>query len=479
MRLIRSPGQGVSHGSRWFSCLCIFGGSVVREMDVVEPTSSLVGTVSSELMLMSCFARESGGLGDVLSRRTDGLGLGSSGRVVAWGRGAVCAGMGWGSITGETEHVFFWCLQQHEKRAPVMLGDMSSGAAGLAELYQIYKTEDSIVDGRRVPRKNRGWLRQWDVDIDKRRRIQHSAAAGGRRVSLEERMQSRRRALESGRRERTAGTESWSGRQRGPCAWRRLACFRFWGCKKLAGSSTPPSPWCGSTGSRAKPDMARGGRSFSQGGWCRSRLHRGRPTYSGRRIDWARKEPKTRRGLDLFFSCSQQSSGCRADRVSSCPGAIPICKWSTVDGEPVLCHVFERCSGRVDAKRENLVKSVETRRAAPGSHAPTNPRKPQATPMPIPTPNAELTKPWMPGSRSWPSRWQQPGKAKILRIAEGNLPGILFSAARMRQRQATARLTFDVENMSVRTENSFASASACCVLLVINLIDHDRFLAGA
>lgn len=141
-----------------------------------------------------------------------------------------------------------------EKRAPVMPGDMSSsGAAGLAEPYLIYRKEDSMVDGRRlVPRETRGWLRQWDVDIEKRRRIQHSAAAGGRRVSLEERMRSRRRAPDEawtklGRRkpgEPTAGTESWSGRQRGALCVAPLGVFQAFGrLQEPAAGSTPPSPW--------------------------------------------------------------------------------------------------------------------------------------------------------------------------------------------------------------------------------------------
>lgn len=232
---------------------------------------------------------------------------GRSGRVVAWGRGAVCAGMGWGSITGETKQVFFSLsvFTAQEKRAPVMPGDMSSsGAAGLAEPYLIYRKEDSIVDGRRlVPRKTRGWLRQRDVDIEKRRRIQHSAAAGGRRVSLEERMRSRRRALDEAWTKRAGRTNGWHrvlvGTSKGSpvrgAAWRVSG---FW-------STAKAGRWLHTTKSWERPGLNRiwcaAGEVSLRGAGADHRCIEPRPTYSGRRIDWAREEPELKRGLDLFF----------------------------------------------------------------------------------------------------------------------------------------------------------------------------------
>lgn len=161
-----------------------------------------------------------------------------------------------------------------------------------------------MVDGRRlVPRETRGWLRQWDVDIEKRRRIQHSAAAGGRRVSLEERMRSRRRAPDEAWTKKAGRTNSWHrvlvGTSKGSpvrgAAWRVSG---FW-------STARAGRWLHTTKSlgeaRAKPDMVRGGRSFSRGAGADHRCIEPRATYSGRRIDWAREEPELKRGLDLFF----------------------------------------------------------------------------------------------------------------------------------------------------------------------------------
>lgn len=227
-----------------------------------------------------------------------------------------------------------------------MPGDMSSSGAavGLAEPYLIYRKEDSIVDGRRlVPRKTRGWLRQRDVDIEKRRRIQHSAAAGGRRVSLEERMRSRTscsgRSLDEESRENQRLAPSLGRDVKGePCAWRRLACFRFLvDCK-----SWPLAPHHQVLGeARAKPDMVRGGRSFSQGGWCRSPLHRASPNLFREKNRLGQRGTRTEAWPGpVFFLARSQGLDAGADRVSSCPGPIPICKWSTANGEPVLCHVF-------------------------------------------------------------------------------------------------------------------------------------------
>jgi len=100
---------------------------------------------------------------------------------------------------------------------------------------------------------------------------------------------------------------------------------------------TSSSPWCGSTGSRAKPDMGCGGRTFSQGGWCRSQLHRARPTYSGRKIYWAKDELWSGPVFSL-------RSGCRAGKVSSCPGPIPICYGPPSTASPSSAMFLKRLS---------------------------------------------------------------------------------------------------------------------------------------
>lgn len=201
-------------------------------------------------------------------------------------------------------------------------------------------------------------------------------------------------------------------------------------------------------GARAKPDMVRGGRSFSQGGWCRSPLHRASPNLFREKNRLGQRGTRTEAWSGPVFSCSQSRSGCRGRQSvilsRSDPNLQMVHRQRRARPLPcffVFLFLFEQDSGRVDAKRDNLVKSVETRRAAPGSHAPTHPRKPPSHIHARAQPNAELiVGAWVPGWSprcSWPSWWQQPGKPRILRIAKGNLPGILFSAARMRQRQAT------------------------------------------
>lgn len=139
---------------------------------------------------------------------------------------------------------------------------------------------------------------------------------------------------------------------------------------------------------------------------------------------------------------------------------------------------FEHDSGRVDAKRDNLVKPVETRRAAPGSHAPTHPRKRPSHIHARAQPNAELiVGAWVPGCLG---AWV-PGCLGGLLAAPGHRGGsnrgspessasqkAIYQESYFPQRgcdndrRRTARLTSDVENMPVRAENSFASASACC-----------------
>lgn len=136
-----------------------------------------------------------------------------------------------------------------------------------------------------------------------------------------------------------------------------------------------------------------------------------------------------------------------------------------------FCFFFEQDCGHVDAERDNLVKSVETRRAALGSHAPTHPRKPPSHTHARAQPSAELiVGAWVPGClggllaapghMAW---WQQPGKPRILRIAKAIYQESYFPQRGCdNDRRLTARLTSGVENMPVRAENSFASASACC-----------------
>lgn len=208
-------------------------------------------------------------------------------------------------------------------------------------------------------------------------------------------MRSRRRALDEAWTKKAGRTNSWHrvlvGTSKGSPV--RGAAWRVSGFLSTAKAGR----WLHTTKAlgeaRAKPDMVRGGRSFSQGGWCRSPLHRASPNLFREKNRLGQRGTRTEAWSGpVFVLARSQGLDAGADRVSSCPGLIPICKWSTVNGEPVLCHVFlfffEQDSGRVDAKRDNLVKSVETRRAAPGSHAPTHPRihaNPQATSMPAPS----------------------------------------------------------------------------------------------
>lgn len=263
-----------------------------------------------------------------------------------------------------------------------------------------------MVDGRRlVPRETRGWLRQWDVDIEKRRRIQHSAAAGGRRVSLEERMRSRRRAPDEAWTKKAGRTNSWHrvlvGTSKGSpvrgAAWRVSG---FW-------STARAGRWLHTTKSlgeaRAKPDMVRGGRSFSRGAGADHRCIEPRATYSGRRIDWAREEPELKRGLDLFFFLlavkvwMPGQTECHLVPVRSQFANSPP-STASPSSAMFFFFFFEHDSGRVDAKRDNLVKPVETRRAAPGSHAPTHPRKRPSHIHARAQPNAELiVGAWVPG----------------------------------------------------------------------------------
>lgn len=274
--------------------------------------------------------------------------------------------------------------------------------------------------------------------------------------------------------EPTAGTESWSGRQRGALCVAPLGVFQVFGrLQKLAAGSTPPSPW-------ERPGLNRiwcaAGEVSLRGGWCRSPLHRAPSNLFREKNRLGQRGTRTEAWSGpVFFLARSQGLDAGADRVSSCPGRIPICKWSTVNGEPVLCHVFlfffEQDCGHVDAERDNLVKSVETRRAALGSHAPTHPRKPPSHTHARAQPSAELiVGAWVPGClggllaapghMAW---WQQPGKPRILRIAKAIYQESYFPQRGCdNDRRLTARLTSGVENMPVRAENSFASASACC-----------------
>lgn len=114
-----------------------------------------------------------------------------------------------------------------------------------------------------------------------------------------------------------------------------------------------------------------------------------------------------------------------------------------------------------------LVKSVETRRAAPGSHAPTHPRKPPSHIHARAQPNAELiVGAWVPG---WSPRcsWHRGGSNRGSPKSSASQKAIYQESYFPQRgcdndRRLTARLTSDVDNMSVRAENSFASASACC-----------------
>lgn len=241
-----------------------------------------------------------------------------------------------------------------------MPGDMSSpGAAGLAEPYLIYRKEDSLVDGRRlVPRKTRGWLRQWDVDIEKRRRIQHSAAAGGRRVSLEERMRSRRRALDEAWTKKAGRTHSWHrvlvGTSKGSpvrgAAWRVSG---FW-------STAKAGRWLHTTkslgGARAKPDMVRGGRSFSQGGWCRSPLHRASPNLFREKNRLGQRGTRTEAWSGpVFFLLAVRvwmpgQTECHLVPVRSQFANGPP-STASPSSAMFFCFFFEQDSGRVDAKR--------------------------------------------------------------------------------------------------------------------------------
>lgn len=267
-----------------------------------------------------------------------------------------------------------------------MPGDMSSsGAAGLAEPYLIYRKEDSIVDGRRlVPRKTRGWLRHRDVDIEKRRRIQHSAAAGGRRVSLEERMRSRRRALDEAWTKKAGRTNSWHrvlvGTSKGSpvrgAAWRVSG---FLSTAKAGRWLLAPHHQVLGRG-QAKPDMVRGGRSFSQGGWCRSPLHRASPNLFREKNRLGQRGTRTEAWSGpVFFLARSQGLDAGADRVSSCPGLIPICKWSSA--------MFFLNKTAAAWMRRGTISLNRLKQDGPPLEA-THPRihaNPQATSMPAPS----------------------------------------------------------------------------------------------
>lgn len=195
-------------------------------------------------------------------------------------------------------------------------------------------------------------------------------------------MRSRRRALDEAWTKK-AGTSKGSP-VRG-AAWRVSG---FW-------STAKAGRWLHTTKSlgeaRAKPDMVRGGRSFSQGGWCRSPLHRAPPNLFREKNRLGQRGTRTEAWSGpVFFLARSQGLDAGADRVSSCPGLIPICKWSTVNGEPVLCHVFfVFFLNKTPAAwmRRGTISLNRLKQDGPPLEA-THPRihaNPQATSMPAPS----------------------------------------------------------------------------------------------
>jgi hypothetical protein len=158
---------------------------------------------------------------------------------------------------------------------------------------RIYKTEDSIVDGRRwTPREDSGL-----TETARRRSILRKEGAfviQPLQVAADSLWKKSKVGVGDGS---DPDAVRWTGpgrpvrgRQGALCA-RRLACFRFWRTQKpaepswhlAAGSTPPPVPGADQRARGLNRIWDGGGRTFSQGGWCRSQLHRARPTYSGRK----------------------------------------------------------------------------------------------------------------------------------------------------------------------------------------------------
>lgn len=115
-----------------------------------------------------------------------------------------------------------------------------------------------------------------------------------------------------------------------------------------------------------------------------------------------------------------------------------------------------------------------------GSHAPTHPRTHAPT---NPTSHAQTNADWGGGGgplsahSSWPPRWRQPGKPESSGSQKAIYQESYFPQRGCDDDMRPTRLTADVENMPVSGQK-IASRQHLCVLLVINLIHHDRFLAG-
>ena len=135
-----------------------------------------------------------------------------------------------------------------------------------------------------------------------------------------------------------------SGRQ-GPRAWRRLACFRFWRTPTpaepswhlAAGSTPPPVPGADQRARGlnriwdAAGELSLRGAGVDHSSIELAQLIPGEKLYCAKDELWS--------GPVFFLR-----SGCRAGKVSSCPGPIPICYGPPSTASPSSAMFLKRLS---------------------------------------------------------------------------------------------------------------------------------------